>query len=91
MKVTANAKQKLDTIFQENGVDCLKGSLQESCCGSSVVFFAAKAGANDHPIQIDGVNILMDEETKQRAETITLDVAEGELVFHDTEAASGCC
>lgn len=90
MVITQEAKTLLDKVFESNGYDCLKASLQKSCCGTSVVLSMTKLDDKDEPVTIDGVSVLMDNEAQERAKTVTLDAKRGRLILQD-EAASGCC
>ena len=90
MTITQEAKSLLDKVFETNGYDCLKASLQESCCGKSLVLSMAKLDDKDEPVTIDGVSVLMNNETKERAKSVTLTTRKGKLVLQD-EATTGCC
>lgn len=90
MIITQEAKSLLNKVSESNGYDCLKASLQQSCCGTSVVLSMAKLDDKDEPVIIDGVSVLMDNEVEERAKTVTLDAKRGRLILQD-EAASGCC
>lgn len=91
MKITDEAKSILINELKSKGYDCLKASLQKSCCGSSLVFSMSKLSSNDKPASINGVSVLMDDKTQARAETVTLEVKNGELIIRDDAASSGCC
>lgn len=90
MKITEEAKKMIEELFSSNDCDCLKATLQKSCCGTSLVFNLAKLKEGDAPISINGISVLMDDDTKKRAETVTITVVNGELFIQD-EASSGCC
>ncbi|SKB00670.1 hypothetical protein SAMN05443428_1468 [Caloramator quimbayensis] len=90
MKITNEAKKMLEEIFSSNDCDCLKAILQKSCCGTSLVFNLAKLKDGDEPTSINGISVLMEDDVKKRAETITITVENGELAIQD-EASSGCC
>lgn len=83
-------KQRLLNELKSNGFDCLNASLQKTCCGTSIVFSMTNLEANQKPITINGVSVLMDDETQIRAESLTLLVESGELNMHD-EIGSDCC
>ncbi len=90
MKITDEAKTMLQDLLTKNGGDCLTAILQETCCGTSLMFNLAKTAEGDQPEMINDVPVLMTEEAKQRAEAVTLSVQNGELAVMD-EAASDCC
>lgn len=90
MKITNEAKTMLEEVLASNESDCLKAVLQKSCCGTSLVFNLAKIDNKDKPLVINGISVLMDDDAKKRAETITITVVKGELAIQD-EAPSGCC
>lgn len=89
MKITNEAKTMLQEVFTLNDCDCLKAMMQKSCCGTSLVFNLAKLKDDDEPISINGISVLMGDEVKKRAETVTMIVQNGELAIQD-EAASSC-
>ena len=90
MKITNEAKKMLEGIFASNDCNCLKAKLQKSYCGTSLVFNLAKLENGDEPISINGISVLMDDDVKKRAETVTIIVENGELAIQD-QASSGCC
>ncbi|MCK9340210.1 MAG: hypothetical protein M0P37_00460 [Synergistaceae bacterium] len=90
MKITNEAKTMLEGAFASNDCDCLKAVLQKSCCGTSLVFNLAKLEEGDEPTTINGISMLMEDDTMERAETVTITVENGELAIQD-EASSGCC
>ncbi|MCK9192216.1 MAG: hypothetical protein M0P10_11830 [Sphaerochaetaceae bacterium] len=90
MKILDEAKTMLEELFKVNDCNCLTAKLQSSCCGSSLMFNLSTLEKDDSPISINGIDVLMDEETTKRAETVTLSVKDGQLSVKD-EAASSCC
>jgi Fe-S cluster assembly iron-binding protein IscA len=90
MKITDRAKTLLMEAFASSENDCLKARLQKSCCGTSVYFTLTKLHDDDVPITINGIPVLMDRLTQERAKTVTLNAKHGRLVIED-EASSGCC
>lgn len=91
MKITDEAKSMLNSIFTSEKYDCMKASLQKGCCGTSVAFTLSKLKPNDKPIDVNGIPVLMDDKTQDRATKITIKVEKGELVIHDDGASSCCC
>jgi len=90
MKITDEAKVMLEEVLTSNGYDCLKATVQKTCCGTSVMFNLAKLTDSDKPIDINGISVLMNDDVKNRTETITITVENKKLAVEDT-AASGCC
>lgn len=90
MKITDEAKAMLQELFASNDSNCLKAMLQKSCCGTSLAFNLAKLEEGDEYTSINGISVLMDDDAKKRAESVTITVENGELSIHD-EASSCCC
>lgn len=90
MKITEEARSILTEELISNECDCLKASLQKSCCGTSLIFNMIKLKANEKPVSVDGVPVMMDDKARERAETVTIAIENGELIIQD-EAASCCC
>lgn len=90
MNISDEAKTILLKSLTSNENDCLKARLQKSCCGTSLYFTLAKLHEGDDPIIINGISVLMDDQIKERAKTVTLTGKDGRLVIED-EATSSCC
>ncbi len=90
MKITNDAKTMLQELFTSNNCNCLKAKVQQSCCGTSLVFNLAKLEDGSNATSINGISVLMEDDVKQRAETVTIAVEDGELAILDEEASS-CC
>jgi len=91
MKITDEAKVILIKELKSNDCDCLKASLQKSCCGTSLVFSMIKSDPIDKPISVNEISVLMDDKTQARAETVTILVENKELIIQDSAKSSGCC
>lgn len=106
MKVTEPAKQALNQILTDNQADGLQVVLQQSCCGVSPVFQLVRFDAEDRPDDIDGIQILIDDEAREAVSEVIIDLKDGELVVynpvcgcgsgcshddHDHQCGSGCC
>lgn len=89
MKISDEAKTILLKSLASNDIDCLKARLQKSCCGTSLYFTLAKLHEGDDPVTINGIPVLMDSQTQERAEAVTLVAKDGRLVIEDE--ASSCC
>lgn len=90
MKITDEAKKIITDAMISNECDCFKGMLEQSCCGKSLYFVFAKLEAGESPVSINSVPVLMDEETRERAETVTIATEDGKLIIQD-DAPSCCC
>lgn len=90
MKITDEAKSLITEALASNACDCLQVTQQQSCCGTSLNFALAKLKAGEKPVSINGVSVLMDNQTQARTETVTLVAEDGELVIKD-DASSCCC
>lgn len=90
MIITDEAKKILEEAFVSNDCDCLKATLQKSCCGTSLVFYLGKLEDGDEAVSINGISVLMEDDVRKRAESVTITVENGELAIHD-DASSGCC
>jgi hypothetical protein len=91
MKITEEAKTMITEALKSNDCDCLQAKLQQSCCGTSLVFTLTKLESGKKPITIDGVSVFMDDETQERAKTVTIAVENGKLVIHDDKPSCCCC
>lgn len=89
MKITDEAKAIINETLAKNECDCLKAMLQKSCCGTSVYISLTKLKPGDEPVSINGVPVMMDNEVKERAETITLATENGKLIIKDDKPS--CC
>lgn len=90
MKITEEAKKIITEAFETNDYNCLKGMLQESCCGKSLYFVLDKSDELDKLVSINGVSVLLDDEASQRAESVTITTEDGKLYIQD-DSQSGCC
>lgn len=89
MTITDEAKIIINEALDSNGYDCLKAMLQKSCCGTSLYFTLTKLQEGDNPISINGIPVLMDDETQEKAKTVTIAVKDGELVIRNDSPS--CC
>lgn len=90
MKITEEAGSIIKQAFLSNNCDCLKTTLQKSCCGTSLVFNLTKIKSGDNSFLIDGIPVMMDSKTQERAKAVTIAADNGELIIQDEEASS-CC
>ncbi len=92
MIITDEAKVVLEEMLKENGQDALQASLQQGCCGTSLYFTFTNKKADDQPVIVNGINVLMEGEAVLKTSTVTLKTDdEGKLLVEDSAQASGCC
>ncbi|MFA6619963.1 MAG: hypothetical protein WCS90_02400 [Bacilli bacterium] len=89
MKITDKAKALLKEALASNKCDALQALQEKSCCGTYLVFNLTKLDANEKPVIINDIPVIMDSDAQERAEKVTIDVENGELVARD-DAASSC-
>jgi len=91
MIITDAARDSLKATLEENGQDSLKVSLQQSCCGTSLYFTVAKKEPEDKVVVVNDINVLMEGEAIEKAETITIQLDdEDKLIVVDSAPAQSC-
>ncbi len=90
MKITLPAQEVLKQLFQENEADGLQTFFQQSCHGVMPVFQMVRFEEGDHPENIDGIAVLIDEEAHSLVEDIVIDLKEGELVLYGVHGCGDC-
>lgn len=91
MIITDEAKVVLTEMLKENGQDSLQASLQQGCCGTSLYFSFANKKADEQPVNVNGINVLMEGEAVFKTSTVTIKVdSNGKLVVEDTNQSGGC-
>jgi len=74
MNITDGAKQKLEAIFQEKGVNGIRFySNGAGCCGSQVGLSLDEPKDTDIIQEINGVRVALDQDIKDSVEELTLD------------------
>jgi len=74
MNVTDGAKQKLEAIFQEKGVNGIRlYSNGSGCCGPQVGLSLDEPKDTDIVQEINGVRVALDQDIKNSVEQLTLD------------------
>ena len=74
MNVTDGAKQKLEAIFQEKGVNGIRFySNGAGCCGPQVGLSLDEPMDTDIVQEINGVRVALDQDIKNSVEQLTLD------------------
>lgn len=89
MKITDEAKKVINEALTKKKADGMRLRTSRSCCGKSLRFELVTIAGEDQPENINGVSVLMDDETRAWTETITIDAANGSLTLRDS--ASSCC
>ena len=90
MKITEEAKTLIAEALVSNDCDCLKVTLQQSCCSTSLNLALAKLEVGEEPILINGISVMMDDRTKAKTETVTLSTENGGLVIQDETQSCSC-
>ncbi len=91
MKITNEAKELLNEALIANSSNCLEAMQRETYCGTTLVFNLMKLSPDDKPIIINGISVMMDDKAQMRAETVTIDVENGNLIVRDeTESSCEC-
>lgn len=91
MKITDEAKVLLEKVMAADNFNCIMAGLDYSCCGgeSNIVFGLGTVEDGDTVYEINGIKCVMEEETFDRAEVVTIYAEADELMFLD-EGASEC-
>lgn len=91
MIITDEAKVVLADMLKENGQDSLQASLQQGCCGTSLYFSFTNKKADEQPVIVNGINVLMEGEAVFKTNTVTIKVdSNDKLVVEDTNQSGGC-
>lgn len=91
MIITDEAKVVLEEMLKENGQDSLQASLQQGCCGTSLYFSFTNKKADEQPVIVNGINVLMEGEAVFKTNTVTIKVdSNDKLVVEDTNQSGGC-
>lgn len=89
MKITDGAKEILNAALQQESANGIRLHTEKSCCGTSLQFELITISTEEQPETINGLSVLMDEETRAWTGTVTIDAENGKLTLHDS--ASCCC
>lgn len=89
MKITDGAKEIINAALQQENANSVRLHTEKSCCGTSLQFELVTITTEDHPETINGLSVLMDDETRTWTGTVTIDAENGKLTLHDS--ASSCC
>ena len=88
MQITDAAKKILDEALAEQQCNALRLHTQSSCCGRSLQFELAVLGAEDKTEMINGLSVLMDDDTRKWTGTVTVDADGEKLTLINSES---CC
>lgn len=88
MQITNAAKEILDKALTEQQCNALRLHTQNSCCGRSLQFELVTLEAEDKAETVNGLSVLMDDETRQWTGTVTID-ADGENL--KLSESTSCC
>ena len=91
LTITEPAVAELKKIMAENGADGLQAVLAQTCCSVSPVFQMVRFDEGDEPVEISGIKILMDDDTKAVVDEAIIDVQDGELMVFMPAQGGGCC
>lgn len=93
MKITDEAKVLLEKAMAENNFDCVMAGLEYGCCSgeSNIVFGLGNVEDGDLVYDINGVKCVMETETYERAQSVTIYVENDELMFLDEDAHDCGC
>lgn len=89
MEITNKAKALINGELSERGANAIRLRTSRSCCGTSLKFELVTVTDEDKPEDINGLSVLMDEETRAWTGTVTIDAEYGRLTLHDS--AASCC
>lgn len=74
MNITEKAKNKLQVIFEDKGVEGIRFySMGAGCCGPQLGISLDAPEANDIVEEIDGIKVAIDQEVEDTLEGLTLD------------------
>jgi len=74
MNISDSAKQQLETIFKEKGVNSIRFySNGAGCCGPQIGLSLDEPKDTDDVQEINGVRVAFDRDVKESVETVTLD------------------
>ena len=89
MKITDDAKKLIQETLDEEKADAIRLHTSISCCGKSLQFELVKLTGQEQPEIINGLSVLMNQETRAWTNTITLGERRGRLTL--TDSAASCC
>jgi Fe-S cluster assembly iron-binding protein IscA len=94
MKMTDGAKEVLEKSMKEHDCDCLRITVEPGCCGASLNFTLDQLKSGEHPITINDISVIMDEQAQEQTDALTINADDGELVIDGGSCdcgSSDCC
>lgn len=94
LQVTNEAKKMLNQSMKNHNCDCLRVFTQPGCCGVSLKFALDQKKSDELSTSINGVPVIMNQETEQQTDSLTINVVDGGLVIDGGGCgcgSSGCC
>lgn len=88
LQITESAKKLIQEAMTSQKCDTLKMSLERSCCGTSIRLDLVNASDGDHTMNLDGIQVMMDDATKDWTDEKLFDTQNGRLVIQNL---GGCC
>lgn len=88
MQITDAARKIISDAIEAEQCDGVRLYTTRSCCGQSLNFELIKMEANEKSEVINGLYVLMDDDTRQWTGTVTID-ADGEKLILINSAS--CC
>lgn len=88
MQITDAAKKMISEAIAEKGCNGIQLYTEKSCCGKSLQIALVVIAENEKTDSVNGISVLMDDETREWTENITIDVEGGQLRL---VRASCCC
>lgn len=89
MNITDQASNMILEALKSNECTAIRLSLKNSCCGTSLSIDLIEAKDEETPVMINAVPVVMDAETAQWCEDITLDM-DGDQLTILRQGGCGC-
>lgn len=88
MQITDAAKEMISGAITEKECNGIQLYTEKSCCGKTLQIALVVISENEKPDSVNGISVLMDDETREWTGNITIDAEGGQLKLID---ASSCC
>lgn len=90
MEITNEAKEIIQNILKENDFEVLSMYTDGAGCSKSLSFDLLEKKNDVTYEEINGIFIIMDEETRDWTKELIIDAKEGNLVLHNPNGGCGC-
>ena len=90
LTITDAAANVLKPMLEENHADGLMATLHQTCCSAAPVFQMVRYEEGDKPVEINGIKVLMDEDTAKYCDDAFVDLQNGELMVFAPAEGGGC-